>query len=107
MEIEFVKNYLRELYFEGRTSNKKYRFQPQVIKQYKYTVGVLFKADNIESLYNIKSLHYEKKKGNLKGVEAVYVNKQYRLEFISRIEGEDSNKITICSLIELSSHYKK
>lgn len=107
MEIEFEKEYLRELFFESKTSNKKYRFQPQVVKQYHYTVDTLIKAPNIESLYNIKSLHYEKKEGNLKGIEAVYVNKQYRLEFISRKEGEETKKITICSLIELSSHYKK
>ena len=48
-----------------------------------------------------------KKEGDLKGIEAVYVNKQYRLEFISRLKGKEPNKITICSLIELSSHYKK
>ena len=75
--------------------------------QYKKTIETLIGAINTESLYNLKGLHYEKKEGNLKGIEAVYVNKQYRLEFISRKEGEGTNKITICSLIELSIHYKK
>jgi len=107
MEIEFTKEYLRELYYEGEASNKKYRFQPQVIRQYQHTVGILFKAHNTETLYKIKSLHYEKKEGYLKGIEAVYVNKQYRLEFTSHQKGEEPNKITICSLIDLSSHYKK
>jgi proteic killer suppression protein len=78
-----------------------------VIKQFQHTVGLLYSAPNTESLYKIKSLHYMKKEGDLKGIEAVYVNKQYRLEFISRLKGKEPNKITICSLIELSSHYKK
>lgn len=106
MEIEFAKEYLRDLYFEGKTSNKKIHFQPQVVRQYQKTVHVLIEAPNTEYLYNIKSLHYEKKVGKLKGIEAVYVNKEYRLEFISRKECEKTNIITICSLIELSRHYK-
>jgi len=107
MIIEFEQAYLRELYEEGKTSNKKYRFQPQLIKQYIKTVDILRNSPNTEFLYNLKSLHYEKKVGNLKGIEAVYVNMQYRLEFKSRIEGDEPNKITICSLLELSSHYKR
>lgn len=35
MQIEFDKEYLRELYQTGKTSDKKHRFQPQVIKGYK------------------------------------------------------------------------
>ena len=34
MEITFEEDYLRELYYEGKTHNKKYRFQPQIIKKY-------------------------------------------------------------------------
>ena len=29
MEIKFDKEYLEELYLEGKTSDKKHRFQPQ------------------------------------------------------------------------------
>jgi toxin HigB-1 len=106
MVIEFGQAYLKELYEEGKTSNKKYRFQPQTINQYKKVVDILRSAPNTEFLYKFKSLHYEKKEGVLKGIEAVYVNMQYRLEFQSCVEGEDPDKITICSLLELSNHYK-
>jgi proteic killer suppression protein len=34
MKIEFEKEYLRELYDTGKTTNKKRRFQPQVVKGY-------------------------------------------------------------------------
>ena len=32
MKIEFEKEYLRELYEAGKTTNKKYRFQPQLLQ---------------------------------------------------------------------------
>lgn len=107
MEIEFEQSYLEELYSEGKTKNKKHKFQQTIVKQYIKTVDKLRSAPNTEFLYTLKSLHYEKKSGNLAGIEAVWVNDQYRLEFRSRTEGDEPNKITICSLIDLSNHYKK
>jgi len=107
MEIEFEQEYLRELYEDGKTSDRKHRFQPQVIKQYIKTVNILRSAPDIECLYRFNSLHYEKKKGNLKDIEAVYVNQQYRLEFSSRAEGVEPNITIMCSLSELSNHYQK
>lgn len=107
MKIEFEHEYLRELYEEGKASGKKYRFQPQVINQYIKVVNILTREPNTESLYQYNSLHYEKKVGNLQDIEAVYVNMQYRLEFRSRIEYDEPDVITICSLIDLSKHYKK
>ena len=106
MVIEFGQAYLKELYEEGKTSNKKYRFQPQIISKYKKTVDILRNAPDTEFLYKLKSLHYEKKEGKLKSIEAVYVNMQYRLEFQSRVGSKEPDKIIICSLLELSNHYK-
>jgi proteic killer suppression protein len=70
-------------------------------------VDILKREPDIASLYQYKSLHYEKKEGNLQNIEAVYVNMQYRLEFRSRLEGTEPDVITIISLLELSNHYKK
>ena len=107
MEIVFEKEYLYELYTNGKAKNKKYSFQPQVVKQYVKTVDKLKAAPNAEFLYQLKSLHYEKKYGNLGGIEAVWVNRQYRLEFRITISGEEPDLISICSLKDLSNHYKK
>jgi len=107
LEIEFEKEYLRELYEEGKTKNKKHRFQPQVIKQYIKTVNRVKNENRIEDLFVIKSLNYEKLSGDKIGLESVRVNDQYRIEFKSRIEVELPEIITICSIIELSNHYKK
>jgi proteic killer suppression protein len=105
MEIEFVEEYLEQLYVDGKARSKKHRFQPQVIKKYKESIDRLRAAKRIEELYVLKSLNYEKLSGDKKGIESIRVNDQYRIEFISRKEGEDPNVITICSITELSNHY--
>ncbi len=106
MEIEFEKDYLRELYEVGKTSNKKYRFQPSVTKQFKNTIDKLRNANRIEDLFPFKSLNYEKLVRDKAGLESVRVNQQYRIEFYSKITGEEPDIITICSIVELSNHYK-
>lgn len=106
MEIEFEKDYLRELYEVGKTSNKKYSFQPSVTKQFKNTIDKLRNANRIEDLFPFKSLNYEKLVGDRAGLESVRVNQQYRIEFYSQIKGKEPNIITICSIVELSNHYK-
>ena len=106
MIIEFEQEYLRELYEEGKASGKKHRFQPQVIKQYRKAIERLEIANKIEDLYHVASLNYEKLSGDKKGIESVRVNDQYRIEFKSRKEGEEPQILTICSIIDLSNHYK-
>lgn len=106
MVIEFEKDYLKELYEEGKAKSKKHRFQKEVIKQYKKAIDKLKPAKSIEELYLFKSLNYEKLHGDKKGLESVRVNDQYRIEFKSRTEGEIPDVITICSITELSNHYK-
>ncbi len=106
MEIVFEKEYLKQLYAEGHAKSKKYRFPKGVITKYKATIDKLRVADCIEDLFPIKSLNYEKLQGDKKDLESVRVNKQYRIEFISSKEGEEPNIITICSIVELSNHYK-
>ena len=104
MEIQFEKQYLRELYYDGKTSDKQHRFQPHIVKRYIRVVDILDSVDKVTDLYRFKALHYEKLTGDKAGLESVRVNDQYRIEFISS-ENTD-NSITICNIIELSNHYK-
>jgi proteic killer suppression protein len=60
MEIEFDQEYLEELYYYGRTSNKKYRFQPEIIRNYVEIVYTLKIVTRVEDLYLLKGLHCEK-----------------------------------------------
>jgi proteic killer suppression protein len=106
MVIKFEEVYLEELYTQGKTKNKKYRFQKAIISKYISTIDKLKPLNRIEDLFPLKSLNYEKLSNNKKDTESVRVNDKYRIEFKSSTEGEDPNIITICSITALSNHYK-
>ena len=105
MEITFEKEYLRELYELGKTTDRKHRFQLQVITKYRKTIDILEAATNTEDLYRFNALHYEALKGDKRGIESVRVNDQYRIEFTTT-EIASETVVTICNIIELSNHYK-
>jgi Plasmid maintenance system killer protein len=105
MEIFFEKEYLSDLYYKGKTADKKYRFQPDVIKRYKLRIETLENAADIEDLYQINSLRFEVMKGDKKGISSIRVNDQYRIEFTTN-KVESETIITICNILELSNHYK-
>ena len=102
MEIVFEKDYLRELFYDGVTSDKQHRYQPQIVRKYIRVVNILDSVDKPIDLYRYRSLHYEKLVGDKAGYESVRVNDQYRIEFKTK----DDGGITICNIIELSKHYK-
>ena len=105
MNIDFENTALEELYTTGATQDHQYkRLQPNIIKQYVKVVNYIKAATRLEDLYRIKSLHYEKKKGDLKGVEVVWINTQYRLHFESSPDG--NGIIVNALLIEISRHYE-
>lgn len=106
MKIVFEKVYLEQLYTVGKAKGKKYRYPKGVVSKYKQTIDKLRVANKVEDLFPLKSLNYEKLIGDKKGLESVRVNQQYRIEFRSSVEGEEPDTITICSIIELSKHYK-
>ena len=105
MEIKFDKKYLEELYLEGRTSDKKHRFQPHIIAKYRKTIDLLESFSAVEDLFRYHSLRYEMLVGDKADVESVRVNDQYRIEFkTSKVVSEVV--VTVCNIIELSNHYK-
>jgi proteic killer suppression protein len=105
MEIIFKKEYLSELYYKGKSSNKKYRFQPEVINRYKLRIEALESAGYIEDLFQINALHYEVLKGDKQGISSIRINDKYRIEFtVKKIESE--TVVTVCNILELSNHYK-
>ena len=105
MEITFEQNYLRELFYEGKTKDKKHRFQPQVVRKYIKVLNLMESLNSTEDLYRFASLHYEALVGDKAGRESVRVNDQYRIEFRSKKVGKE-RLITICNILELSNHYK-
>lgn len=107
MKIRCKKQYLEDLYTTGKTKDKRFKSNPQLIKQYQKTVQRLIKITRIEDLYALKSLQYEKKSGDLKGKSAVYINKQYRLLFTEIPSEEPPHEIELLELEEISKHYEK
>ncbi len=105
MEIKFDKEYLEELYLKGKTSDRKYRFQPQIITKYRKTIDLLESVTVVEDLFRYHSLRYEALVGDKAGLESVRVNDQYRIEFkTTKVVSEIV--VTVCNIIELSNHYK-
>ena len=105
MVVIFDKEYLRELYEFGKTSDKKHRFQPDIVKRYIKCVKFLIASDSVEILKQINSLNYEVLKGDKEGISSIRVNNKYRLEFLVR-EYREESIITICNILELSNHYQ-
>lgn len=105
MNIRFESTALEELYTTGVTTDREYKRLPKdVVNRYVKVVNYLKAARRIEDLFLIKSLHYERKKGDLKGVDAVWINPQYRLLFYS--SPDDSEIVVNALLFEISKHYE-
>lgn len=100
MVVVFGKDYLRELYETGK-SDKKHRFQPDIVKRYKKGIDYLKSANKVEDLFLLPSLRYEALKGDKEGISSIRVNDQYRIEFTVT-----ETTITVCNILELSNHYK-
>lgn len=105
MLIEFEEKYLLELYQTGKTSDKKHRFQPQIIRGYKRAVDILKIAKRIEDLYPYKELNFGILQGEKKGIYSVRANWQYRIEFTVREMGSEQI-VTLCTILELNNHYR-
>jgi proteic killer suppression protein len=105
MNIEFENTALEELYTKGETQDHQYkRLSKDIVKRFVKVVNYMKGARRLEDLFLIKSLHYERKKGDLKGVDVVWINDQYRLLFYST---PDNTGIIVNALIfEISKHYE-
>ena len=104
MEIIFNEEYLREMYVSGKT-DKKHRYQPQIIRKYIRVIDLMRDIDNILGLIKYNALNYEKLKGNKAGLSSVRVNDQYRIEFEEHTK-DGEVVATICNITDLSNHYK-
>ena len=95
---------MQRLYTEG-VSDKKHRYQPQIIRKYIRVIDLMVELPNVLSLLNYNSLNYEKLKGDKTGLSSVRVNDQYRIEFEEHIK-DGETIATICDITDLSNHYK-
>lgn len=105
MIVKFDKEYLAELYTAGKCTDKKHRFQPQIVSRYQRCIATLISASDIETLFPMVSLNYKVLSGNKKGVSSIRINQQYRLEFtVEMVETEAI--VTICTILDITNHYE-
>lgn len=105
VKVTFDKEYLKDLYEDGKTEDKKHRFQPNIVKKYQERIKTLTAAPRIETLYQIKALNYEVLSGDKDGISSIRVNDKYRIEFTVE-QLTDNQIVTICNILDLSNHYK-
>lgn len=104
MKVYFNEEYLQTLYTEGR-SDKRHRFQPEIIRKYIRTIDLMMEVPNVQNLIKYNSLNYEKLKGDKRGLSSVRINKQYRIEFEEFCK-ENEVIASICNITDLSNHYE-
>ena len=104
MTIQFDKEYLSELYYTGKCSDKKHWFQPNVVRNYVKRIVTLAEAPNVETLFVLNSLNYEVLSGNKAGISSIRIDSKYRLEF--KVEESVEPVVTICNILDITNHYK-
>lgn len=104
MEIIFNEEYLREMYYTGKT-DKKHRFQPQIIRKYIRVIDLMRDTSSVLGLMRYNALNYERLAGDKAGLSSVRVNDQYRIEFEEHVR-DGETVATICNITDLSNHYK-
>ena len=102
MVIEYEKDYLEELYNNGKCTNKKYRFQKPIVAKYQKRIDTLMAATRIEDLFVFNSLNFEALDN---GYYSIRIDYHYRLEFQIRQEGPEP-VVTICTVTDITNHYQ-
>lgn len=103
MNIEYEKDYLKELYENGKCKNKKYHFDAAVVKKYQKRIDTLMGASRIEDLFVFNSLNFEALGGT--DYFSIRIDYHYRLEFRIRKEGAEAI-ITVCIITDITNHYQ-
>ena len=67
MEIIFNEEYLREMYYTGKT-DKKHRFQPQIIRKYIRVTDLMRDTSSVLELMRNNALKYERLVGEKVGL---------------------------------------
>ena len=105
MNISFNNRLLIDLYEENKITDKQFRSNLNLVKQYIRTVNKLKSVEKVEQLFQYEGLHYEKLKGNFKGYSSVRINNQYRLIFEEVTGEEEPFQIILFKLEEIINHY--
>lgn len=76
-------------------------FDRAIVKAYRMGLQFMRAAQDERDFYNMKSLHYEKLKGDLDGLYSMRLNKQWRL--LLKLRKESSGNLVI--VISISDYH--
>ncbi len=76
-------------------------FDRSIVRSYRMRIQFIRAADDERAFYNMKSLHYEKLKGDLNGFYSMRLNKQWRL--ILKYKEGDSGKLVV--VVSISDYH--
>ncbi|MBQ4018137.1 MAG: type II toxin-antitoxin system RelE/ParE family toxin [Paludibacteraceae bacterium] len=102
MDVVFQKDYLSDLYYTGKTSDKQHRYQPEIVRKYVRVVGILEAVSRMEDLFRFNSLNFEALDN---GYYSVRIDYHYRLVFQMEAKPEEI-VLSICKLEDITNHYK-
>ncbi len=105
MIVTFEEKYLQELYETGKTTDKKHRYQPGIIRKYKDCINLMRRITDTNALSRYNGLNFENLKGDKTGISSIRINNKYRIEFTVTENGVEPI-IIVCNVLELSNHYK-
>ena len=104
MTIEYYQMYLEELYLDSKCSDKKHRYQPQVITKYQRRIDTLIAANRIEDLFVFNSLNFESI-DSANNLYSIRIDYHYRL-IIKITTTQTEPVVTIARIMEISNHYQ-
>ncbi|MBA3756020.1 MAG: type II toxin-antitoxin system RelE/ParE family toxin [Nitrosomonas sp.] len=96
MEVIFEDDSLRKLEEDPAYDAE---FDRSIVKSYRMRIQFIRAAEDERVFYNMKSLHYEKLKGNFDGFHSMRLNKQWRLVFKYK-KGESGKVVVVVSIID-------
>ncbi len=97
MRIEFQDDGLRRLYEEPGSRTP--RFGTELLRSYRKVLGIVQEANDERDLRAMKSLHFEKLKGDRIGQYSLQIYQKWRLVFLlATVEGEQ--QIVIIEVVD-------
>ena len=96
MNIRFEDVDLQRMYEDARYRPR--RWHRDIVRAYRKVVGWIADSESESDLYALRSLHYEKLKGDRVGQRSVRLNDQYRL--ILHIETKPNKTAVIVEVVD-------
>lgn len=92
MRFRFKKKKLKDLYYEEKGGHK---YPPEAVDAFFHVMTVIEAAVDIREFYELKSLHFEKLKGDRKDEHSMRLNKQYRLTMVLEKDNEGTSLLIL------------